>query len=195
MNEWDNTMDRSLYRQGDLTFLCGLILAGLLVAVAIVADGAVAKTFNGLGGIVWIGSAVRLLLHLRREERFLPHLLMTILIGLILVLLAKPDDFVAAAIGFGCGGAVIALVTGGRAVRWALLLAAMWLPLHLTVAVIRVVERAVRDLPASIRRDPPPTAAFVPLSMILAAWLGAVIVEAIRERRARANKGWVDQAS
>ncbi len=185
--------NRAFYRQPDLSFLLGLILAGLLVAVAIVADGAVAKAFNGIGGIVWIGSAVRLLLHLRHEARFWPHLLATVGIGLILVLLAKPDDFAAAAVGFGCGGAVLALLTGRRAVRWALLLAAMWLPLHLTVAVVRVIERAVRDLPATIRRDPPPTAALVPLSMILAAWLGAVVVEAIRERRAQAEHGWAEQ--
>jgi hypothetical protein len=184
-----------LYRQADVSVLLWLIVAGLLVAIAIVADGAVAKAFNGIGGIVWIGAAVRLLLHLRHEQRFWTHLLETVAIGLILVLLAKPDDFAAAAVGFGFGGAIIALMTGRRAVRWALLLAAMWLPLHLAVAVVRVVERAARDLPATIRRDPPPTAALVPLSMILAAWLAAVIVEMIRERRAGAAQRAVDQAS
>lgn len=182
-------------RQADFSYLLGLILAGLLVAIAIVADGAVAKTFNGIGGIIWIASAVRLLLNLRHDARYLSRLLATVVIGLVLVLLAKPDDFAAAAIGFGFGGALIALISGRRAVSWALLLAAMWLPLHLAVAVVRVVERAARDLPASIRRDPPPTAALVPLSMILAAWLGAVIVEAVRERRAEAARDLADQAS
>jgi len=162
--------------------LVGLIAASLLVAVAIIADGAIARIFNGIGGLLWIGSAIYLLRSFRATPRFMPWLAAVFADCVLLVLLVKPTNLIWAIIGFGLGGALIAVLTGSQALTWSPLLPALWLPAHLLVAITRVIVRSLEGSEASVRRDPPPTAALVPFAMVVAAVAGAWIVVWIRNR-------------
>jgi hypothetical protein len=58
------------------------------------------------------------------------------------------------------------------------------LPEHLGVALVKAIVREIRNQPANVRTDPPPTAALVPLAMIVAAWGAAMLVERYRSRKA-----------
>jgi hypothetical protein len=102
--------------------------------------------------------------------------------SLALVLLVKPSDLLWAAIGFAAGGAAIALLASGRQYDWALLLPALWLPVHLLVAISRALVRALTGGEAAVRSDPPPTAALVPCAMVLSALAGAWLVQRWRNR-------------
>ncbi len=159
-----------------------LIAASLVVAVAIATNGVVAKTFNGLGGILWFASAVLLVRSLRSHERFSAWFAFVFADCLILVILLKPTDLFWALIGFGFGGALVAVVTGAQALNWAPLLPAIWLPTHLLVAMTRAVIRSIDGSEASVRSDPPPTAALVPFAMVVAALVGAFLVDWARKR-------------
>jgi len=162
-----------------------LVAAALVVAVAIMASGPIARGTNGVAGILWISSSVMLIAARGDDPRFWSRLAIVAAIGLGLVLFIKPSDLTWAVAGFGTGGVLIAVLFGEQGVGWAKVLPALWLPEHLGTAIGRAVYRAVRVLPTSVRTDPPPTAAFVPLAMILAAWGGAVIVERLRNRQER----------
>jgi len=160
-----------------------LVAAGLVVAVAIAASGALARGTNGIAGMLWISAAVMLIAAQRDDRKFRSRLLIVAAIGLGLVLVVKPSDIAWAIAGFGIAGMAIGLMFRERGVAWAKVLAALWLPEHLATAAGKAIYRAVRDLPTSVRTEPPPTTAFVPLAMILAAWLGAVLVVQLRARR------------
>jgi hypothetical protein len=159
-----------------------LIAAGLVVAIAIAASGPIARGTNGVAGILWIASAVMLVAARRGDTRFWSRLAVVAAIGLGLVLFIKPSDLTWAIAGFGVAGALIALLFRDQGIGWAKALSALWLPEHLGTAIGRAIYRSIRDLPTSVRTDPPPTAALVPLVMILAAWGGATIVARLRNR-------------
>jgi hypothetical protein len=162
-----------------------LVAAGALVGVAIALEGAVGRAINGVAGLLWVFAAALLFRAIWRCEGW-GRLLATILaIDLVLVLAVRPSDLLWAAIGFTVGGALVALVATRERERAALLLAALWLPLHLLVAIVKTVDRAIRDLPATVRTDPPPTAALVPLTMIVAAFAGGWAVRAILSNRSQ----------
>ncbi len=162
-----------------------LLLASVLVGVAIVLDGAASRFVNGVAGLTWIACAV-LLVREGWSTSGKGRLFGTILlIDLVLVLAVRPSDLLWASLGFLVGGALVALVATGNRERMALLLPALWLPLHLSVAVVRAVDRAIRDLPANVRTEPPPTAALVPLTMVVAAYAGGWLVGWLSDNRRR----------
>ena len=160
-----------------------LVAAGLVVAVAIAASGALARGTNGIAGILWISAAAMLIASQRGDRQFWSRLLIVAAVGLGLVLVVKPSDMAWAIAGFGLAGIAIGLMFNDRGVAWAKVLAALWLPEHLGTAAGKAIYRAVRDLPATVRTEPPPTTAFVPLAMILAAWFGALLIAQLRARR------------
>jgi hypothetical protein len=160
-----------------------LLAAGCIVGVAIAADGAIARGFNGVAGIAWIASAVLLIRSQKGRPSFLPRLLAVIAIGIVLVLLVKPSNLAWAVAGFGAAGAAISFALPKSGVVWAKILPALWLPEHLGVAVVKAIVREIRNQPANVRTDPPPTAALVPLAMILAAWGAALLVDRYRSRK------------
>ena len=159
-----------------------LVAAGLVVAVAIAASGPIARGTNGIAGILWIVSAVMLVSAQRDDPHFWSRFAIVAAIGLGLVLFIKPSNLMWAIVGFGVAGALIALLFGEQGIGWAKVLPALWLPEHLGTAIGRAIYRAFRDIPTTVRTDPPPTAAFVPLAMILAAWGGALILVRLRNR-------------
>ncbi|MGI8964210.1 MAG: hypothetical protein ACR2GI_06880, partial [Thermomicrobiales bacterium] len=59
---------------------------------------------------------------------------------------------------------------------------ALYLPFHIGAAVGKAVYRNIIGSEAAIRSDPPPTAAIVPIAMLLAALGGALIVRWARGR-------------
>lgn len=160
-----------------------LLAAGCIVGVAIAADGAIARGFNGVAGIAWIASAVLLVRSQKGRSAFWPRLLAVIAVGIVLVLLVRPTSLLWAVIGFGIAGAAISFAIPKNGMIWAKILPALWLPEHLGVAVVKAIVREVRNQPANVRTDPPPTAALVPLAMIVAAWGAALLVERYRSRR------------
>ena len=160
-----------------------LLLAGLVVAIAIASDGAVSRAVNGVAGILWVASAWVLANALRRDDKFWTKLLGVTAICLVLVIFIRPSDLLMALAGFGIAGAIVAATTGSRGFVWATLLPALWLPVHLGTAVVKAVYRAITDQEATIRSDPPPTAAIVPFTMIVAAMFGAWLFQRIRTNR------------
>lgn len=153
-----------------------LLLAGVAVAIAIATDGVVSRAFNGFAGVLWIFSAGVLLMSLRSDAKFWARLMQVALMCLVLVVVVRPSDLGMAIAGFSSAGAIIAATTGARSFTWATLLPALWLPVHLGTAVVKAAYRALADKDAALRSDPPPTAAIVPLVMIVAAMAGAWIV-------------------
>ena len=162
-----------------------LLLAGLVVAIAIASDGAVSRAVNGVAGILWVASAWVLANALRRDDKFWTKLLGVTAICLVLVIFIRPSDLLMALAGFGIAGAIVAAASGSRGFVWATLLPALWLPVHLGTAVVKAVYRAITDQEATIRSDPPPTAAIVPFTMIVAAMFGAWLFQRIRTNRNR----------
>lgn len=160
-----------------------LLAAGAIVGVAIAADGAVARGFNGVAGIAWIAAAVMLVRSQKGRVAFAPRLAAVIGVGVVLVLLVKPSNLAWALVGFGIAGAAIAFAVPNNGIVWAKILPALWLPEHLGVAVVKAIVCKLRDKPANVRTDPPPTAALVPLAMILAAWGAALLVQRYRTRK------------
>jgi hypothetical protein len=158
-------------------------VASALVGVAIEAPDPWSRIVNGISGVLWVTAAALLLLSLWDDPRFWSRLGIVVGIGMALVLVVRPSDLLLAVIGFGLGGAAMAWLAPERGTAWGLLLPALWLPEHLLTAVARAVYRAVRDLPASIRSEPPPTAALVPFAMVAAAWVGAFLALRLINRR------------
>ena len=97
----------------------GLIAASLIVALAIATNGQLSKTINGVGGLLWITSAVCLGSRLRSARNWLRSAVIAFGVTLTLVLLVKPTDLFWAAIGFTIGGALVSLAVAGRRLEWA----------------------------------------------------------------------------
>ncbi len=153
-----------------------LLLAGIVVAFAIATDGSISRTINGIAGIMWVGAAILLIGSLRNDQQFWVRLAQVAIICLLLVIVVRPSDLAFALAGFSSAGAIIAGTTGTRSFTWATLLPALWLPVHLGVAVVKAAYRAISDQDAALRSDPPPTAALVPFAMIVGAMIGAWLV-------------------
>ena len=160
----------------------GLVLAGLVVALAIATDGALSRGINGVGAMIWMLSLAALLRGGRDGSRWRIMLSLAALVTLVLSFGVEPTNIATAVPGFAIGGAAIAFVSR-RPVAWALMVPALWLPVHLLTAVVPAIVRSVTGGEASVRTDPPPTAAVVPLLMIVSAGVAGWLVGRWRERR------------
>ncbi len=150
-----------------------LVGAACLVGLAIALDeGRLARVINGLGGISWLLGAAMLAWSLRGAAGWLRSGLVLGVTVLALAVLVRPTDLAAAIVGFAIGGAIVALVSTERPMHWALLVPAMWLPAH----IVAGIARSTIDGAATVRIEPPPTAAIVPLAMVLAAGLAGLLV-------------------
>jgi hypothetical protein len=161
------------------TAAVGLILAATIVGVAIVVGGAPARILNPIGALLWLASGVLLALSLPSVERRALGFIVAIASGVVLGALVRPGSLIEAVVGFAIAGAVVVLVAGDRSGGWALLAPAIYLPVHLLIGVGRAIVRG-----GGVRTDPPPTAAIVPLAMLLAAAVaGTLVASAIRRQR------------
>lgn len=156
-----------------------IVLAAVLVGVAIILDSGLGRALNGLGAVAWVGGAALLLWSLRSEPQAKLLAGLALVAGVVLAVLVRPNDLVGALVGFGVAGVLVALVAPRQQMSWAMLVPALYLPAHLMVAI----SRSVLSGSPSVRTEPPPTAPFVPLVMVLVAALVGWIVGAVRERR------------
>lgn len=162
--------------------IAGLCLASLLVALAILIGDPLGRAINGIAGLLWIASAVVTMRRIRSDPRWVPLLLLAASVTTVLVVATRPSHYLSAAIGFAVAGAIVAAAARPPELAWAATVPALWLPLHLGVAVIRALDRTIRDLPASVRTEPPPTSALVPFVMVIAALLGGIAIQSWRGR-------------
>ena len=161
------------------TAAAGLILVATVVGVAIVVGGTMARILNPIGALLWLASGVLLALSLPSVERRTQGYVVAIASGVILGALVRPGSLVEAVVGFAIAGAVVVFSAGDRRGGWALLAPAIYLPVHLLIGIGRAVVRG-----GGVRTDPPPTAAIVPLAMLLAAAVaGTLVASAMRYNR------------
>ena len=160
-----------------------LVVAAVIVGVAIAMGGDARRFINGIGGVLWLVAGFLIVTRAVAAGVSLKQIGQVAFVILILSYLIRPSDPLWAVIGFGWGG--VAVGFNGRVLgsKMGAMLGALWLPTHLLLAVTRTVVRNIRDEPAALRTDPPPTAALVPLIMVLAAWLFAVVASDWRVHR------------
>lgn len=157
----------------------GLVLAAVIVGFAIMAGGSAARMLNGVGAIVWIVSGIALGFFIPTAERQLPGWIAAAAGGLLLGGLVRPGTVAEAVVAFAIAGAAAVVVAGDKTGAWAFLVPAIYLPVHLIIGIGRAMVRE-----SGVRTDPPPTAAILPLVMILAAGVaGAIVAAALRARR------------
>lgn len=161
-----------------------LVAATILVAFSILLDGAAARLLNGAAGLAWFSAATLMAIAAwqtaPRKVVWLAAVGLTALVAFVVT----PSAFVPAIVGFGVAGAAIAFVARRDIVLWAKVVVGLYLPLHIATAVAKAVYRGATGGEASLRTDPPPTAALVPLVMLLAAVASASLVGAWQDRRA-----------
>ncbi|MDQ2652633.1 MAG: hypothetical protein M3Z20_06260 [Chloroflexota bacterium] len=148
----------------------GLVVAGLVVALAIVVGGSAARALNGVGALLWVASGVLLAISLPKPDRLPLAWAAAIVTGGLLGAVIRPGTFTVAIAGFAIAGAAVVLLGGDRTGGWALMAPAIYLPVHLAIGIGRALMRG-----SEMRVAPPPTAALLPLSMVIAALLAGVV--------------------
>jgi hypothetical protein len=157
----------------------GLLLAAAIVGLAIVVGGTTARLLNPIGAVLWLASGVLLAISLPPAQRQVLGWIAAIAGGFILGALVRPANLVEVIVWFAIAGAVAVFAAGDRVGAWALLVPAIYLPVHLLIGIGRAI---LRD--GGVRTDPPPTAAVVPLAMLLAAAAaGALATSVVRRGR------------
>lgn len=150
-----------------------LLIAGVIVAISILAGAPLARPLNGIGGILWIASAAWMLGALWSQPKRWLILAVSLAFALLYAGVIRPGEYRETIPLFLLAGAVVTWIAGADGLRWAFLVPALYFPLHIVIALGRVIASGGTR---AVRTDPPPTAAAVPLSMIVAAALGGVIV-------------------
>ncbi len=160
-----------------------LLAATLLVALSILLDGTTSRLLNGVAGITWFTAAGLIgIAAWRSSNRWS---LWSLAIGLtaLVAFVVTPSDFVPAMIGFGLAGSAVAIVARDHAVLWSKLVVGLYLPFHIGTAVARAIYRNTTGGEATLRTDPPPTAALVPIVMLGTAVACATAAKAYLDRR------------
>jgi len=160
-----------------------LAAATILVAASILAGGDAGRILNGVAGLIWFAAAGLLGVAASRVSRGWQVWTLAVAMTGVVAFLVKPSDFVPAVIGFGLAGAVMAVVSRRHGLLWAKLVVALYLPFHIGTAVARAMYRGLVGDEAAIRADSPPTAAVIPMVMLLAAVGGAIVVRMLLDRR------------
>ena len=155
----------------------GLLVAAVVVGLAVVVGGATARVVNPIGAFVWLISAVLLALSLPAAMRQIAGWVAAIAGGFLLGAVVRPGGIVEAVVAFAVAGAIVVVVAGDRSGGWALLVPAIYLPVHLAIGIGRAM---LSD--GGVRTDPPPTAAVVPLAMVLAAGLAGMVSASLLRR-------------
>jgi hypothetical protein len=174
---------KRLWRQAIEDRLPVLVVAAVVVGIAIGMDEDARRFVNGIGGLLWMAGAFLIITRSIAAGVTWRQIGLVLAVILVLSYLIRPTDPIWAAIGFGWGGVVVGYAGGAYGCRLGAMLGGLWIPAHLFLAVVRVGVRELRDQPASLRSDPPPTAVVVPLVMVLAAWLFAALAAEWRAGR------------
>lgn len=172
--------ETKLERIGTIT----LAVATVIVGASIVTDGSLSKALNGISGVTWFASSAMFILESKRRGASGLKWVGIAALTAAVAFIVKPSDIVLATIGFVPAGIAAALIIGRQPVFWAKMIPALYLPLHIGTAVLKAVIRNATGNEASIRTDPPPTAAIVPAVMLAAAIVGGFIARKLIGRRA-----------
>jgi hypothetical protein len=169
----------------DVTFRGGLallLLGAAMVGIAITLDETAGRFINGAGGVLWFASAAILLIAAIRTRP--PAWLWLAFAGLtvLVAFVVTPSALIPTLLGFIPAGFLIAWLAPRDRLLWAALVPAWYLPAHIGAAVTRVAIRSAMGNEAPLRTDPPPTAAFVPLLMVVCALAGGYLAVNVRER-------------
>lgn len=156
----------------------GLFVAAAVVGVAIVVGGSAARAVNPIGAVLWVASGVVLALTLPEPRNQAAGWAATIASGFVLGAIVRPAEIGAAAFAFSLAGMFVVFAAGDRSGGWGLLAPAIYLPVHLVIGIGRAM---LTD--SGVRTDPPPTAALVPLSMLLGAVVGGMVGAVVLRRR------------
>jgi len=159
------------------TAAAGLVLSAAIVGLAIVVGGTTARLLNPIGAVLWLVSGVLLAVSLSAVQRNMFGWAAAIASGFILGALVRPGGLIEVILWFALAGAVVVFAAGDRAGAWALLVPAIYLPVHLLIGIGRAILRN-----GGMRTDPPPTAAIVPLAMLLAAAAAGALAAAVVRR-------------
>lgn len=160
-----------------------LVLATLVVAASILAGGDIGRGLNAFGGVCWFLAAGMLVSTTVKSSR--RPSMWAIVIGLTVVVafVVRPSDLVFAAIGFGGAGILVGMLARDRELLWVTLVPALYLPFHIGTAVLKAMVRSMMGIEATIRSEPPPTAAMVPFVMVVAALAGGYAAMSIKSGR------------
>jgi hypothetical protein len=176
-------------QQGVAPWIAGLAAAALLVGTAIVLDSDFGRAVNGVGGLLWFASTA-MLTHTAVRSRPPAWLWGALaLVVLTVAFIVKPSAVLPAIIGFVPAGFVMAMFGGQRKILWAALVPAWYLPAHIGTAVAKSAVNSLMGNEASLRTDPPPTAAIVPLLMIACALIGGALARYLNVRRSAGQAG------
>jgi hypothetical protein len=113
---------------------------------------------------------VILAVSLPRPERLPLAWSAAIVTGGLLGAIIRPSTFAVAITAFAIAGATIVLLGGDHTGGWALMAPAIYLPMHLVIGIGRAMVRG-----SEMRVAPPPTAALLPFSMVVAALVAGVL--------------------
>ena len=161
------------------TAAAGLVLSATIVGLAIVVGGTAARVLNPVGAVLWLASGLLLAVSLPSAQRRALGWAAAIGGGFILGAFVRPSGLIEAIFWFALAGAVVVIAAADRTGAWALLVPAIYLPVHLLIGIGRAILRN-----GGVRTDPPPTAAIVPLAMLLAAAAaGALAATFVRRGR------------
>jgi hypothetical protein len=161
------------------TAVAGFVLSATIVGLAIMVGGTPARLLNPIGAVLWLASGLVLAVSLPSAQRRVLGWAAAIAGGFILGALVRPGSLMEAIVWFALAGAVVVFAAGDRVGAWALLVPAIYLPVHLLIGIGRAILRN-----GGVRTDPPPTAAIVPLAMLLAAaTAGALAATLVRRGR------------
>ena len=155
------------------TAAAALVLSAAIIGLAIVLGGATARLLNPIGAVLWLVSAVLLGLSLPPVQRPMAGWAAAIAGGFILGALVRPGGLIEVIVWFALAAAVVVFAAQDQVGAWALLVPAIYLPVHLLIGIGRAI----------LRTDPPPTAAIVPLAMLLAAVAAGGLAAAVVRRR------------
>ena len=159
------------------TAAAGFVLAAAIVGLAIVLGGTTARLLNPVGAVLWLASAILLASSLPSAPRPVPGWVAAIAAGAILGAVVRPGGLAEVILWFAAAGAAVVFAARDRVGAWALLVPAIYLPVHLSIGIGRAIVRN-----GGVRTDPPPTAAIVPLAMLLAAAAAGALVATIVRR-------------
>jgi len=166
-----------------------LAAATVIAAASILAGGDAGRVLNGVAGLTWFAAAGLLGMATFGVTRHWRPWLIAVAMTIVVAFFVKPSDLQPAIVGFGLAGFVMALVAGRHGTLWAKFVVALYLPLHIGSALAKATYLSLSGSEAAIRSDPPPTAAIIPIVMLLAAVGGALVFGTLRDRRESHRSG------
>ena len=160
-----------------------LATATVIVGASIVAEGDLARILNGVAGLTWFASSAMFVVEGRRRGATALQWLGVCALTAGVAFVVKPSDIVLATIGFMSAAFIAGMIVRRDPLLWAKMIPALYLPLHIGTAVLKAAGRNALGMESSIRSEPPPTAAIVPVVMLLAALVGGMIAREFASRR------------